>query len=259
MKNIIQFNIGKTKIGHCRYGWMIYNGPYIGKCFELYGEYSESEVAVFKAYLKLGDFSIDVGANIGDLTLPMSSIVGESGKVFAYESHPEVFNTLCANLALNNIKNTKPINAFVAENPNADVASEVWGKFAYIGDTWDPVFTPLDNLNLSRLDFIKIDVDGNELSVIRSGIKLIKEFHPVIYFENDLIEKSSDLLDYLIKLDYTIFFHPAPIFQTENHYNNPDNHWSPKNVISLMMLAVPTGKPMPQGLRQVTKATDWWT
>ena len=54
-------DFGHIKLGQCKYGWMFFNGPYIGRCFELYGEYSESEVSVFKAYIKPGDYVIEVG------------------------------------------------------------------------------------------------------------------------------------------------------------------------------------------------------
>jgi hypothetical protein len=91
--------IGKLTLKHCKYGWMLFSGPYIGKCFELYGQYSESEVSMMRQFLSGGSTVIDIGANIGDLTLPLAKIVGDSGKVFAVESHPQVF-TSCANLAL---------------------------------------------------------------------------------------------------------------------------------------------------------------
>jgi len=83
---------------------MFFNGPYIGKCLEIYGKYSESEVSVFKYYPKPGDYVIEVGANIGSLTLPMSHLVGETGRVVAFESHPDTFNILCSKLAINTIK-----------------------------------------------------------------------------------------------------------------------------------------------------------
>ena len=39
---------GPLSLKPCRYGWMLYSGPTIGKCFELYGQYSESEVAMMR-------------------------------------------------------------------------------------------------------------------------------------------------------------------------------------------------------------------
>jgi hypothetical protein len=40
--------IGKNQLKRCKYGWMLFHGPYIGKCFELYGQYSEAEVNVLR-------------------------------------------------------------------------------------------------------------------------------------------------------------------------------------------------------------------
>ena len=94
---------GPLSLKRCRYGWMLYSGPLIGKCFDLYGEYSESEIAMMRGFLSDGSTVVDVGANIGDLTVPLAGIVGASGRVYAFESHPENFNVLCGNLALNNL------------------------------------------------------------------------------------------------------------------------------------------------------------
>ena len=91
-------NFGKNHLKRCKYGWMLFNGPYIGKCFELYGQYSESEVRIFRTFIKPGDTVIDVGANIGDLTLPMSLLAGPAGRVYAFESHSDTFHVLAANL-----------------------------------------------------------------------------------------------------------------------------------------------------------------
>ena len=251
-------DFGHIKLGQCKYGWMFFNGPNIGKCFELYGEYSESEVSVFKAYIKPGDYIIEVGANIGSLTLPISKIVGNDGRVIAFESHPETFNVLCANLALNQLKNIKPVNAFVAHDVTVDTASEVWGKYAFVSDIWETSYDQIDRFALPRLDFIKVDVDGSELTVLKSGIEPIKKHKPVIYFENDLQDRSTELIKWVMDMGYRIFFHPAPIFQAENFLKNPVNAWTPRDIISFMMLAIPEGKPIPDNLREVANPSDWW-
>src|SRR4051794_2822301 len=106
------------KLQKCRHGWMLCAGPTIGKCLELYGEYSEGEVATMRRYVRPGDTVIDVGANIGSLTLPMAGLVGPQGRVVAVESHPATFNLLCAHLALNGIEHVRPFNAFVSDVAN---------------------------------------------------------------------------------------------------------------------------------------------
>ena len=52
---------GPLQLKRCRYGWMLFAGPYIGKCFELYGQYSEAEIAMMRLFLREGGTVIDVG------------------------------------------------------------------------------------------------------------------------------------------------------------------------------------------------------
>lgn len=250
---------GNLTLKQCKYGWMLFYGPYIGKCFDLYGQYSESEVALMRGYLREGSTVIDVGACIGDLTLPLARIVGESGLVFAIESHPDHMNVLCANLALNGIRNTRPINAFVATSDRIDTGGD-WGKFAYVREGWSTQFLSLDSLELTACDLIKVDVDGKELEVLQSGEMQIERFRPVLYFENDVREASAELLSYAMdKLGYDLYWHPAPIFDERNFFGNPVNHWAPTKIVSLMVLGVPPERKLaaPQ-LRPISDKQEWW-
>lgn len=250
---------GNLTLKECRYGWMLFSGPYIGKCFELYGQYSESEISLMRAFLREGATVIDVGANIGDLTVPLAKIVGPSGRVYAIESHPENFNVLCANLALNGLANTKPLNVFVATSDKVSTGG-VWGEFAYVSASWKPQFMAIDALEFDACDLIKIDVDGKELDVLQSGEMQIERFRPVIYFENDDRASSPDLLAYLIdKLGYDLYWHAASIFEEANYLNNPVNHWAPNNVVSRMVLGIPSERKLNvPNLRRITNKLDWW-
>lgn len=251
---------GTLKLKACKYGWMLFSGPYIGKCFDLYGQYSESEVSMMRAFLREGSTVIDVGANIGDLTIPLARVVGETGRVYAIESHPETFNILCANLALNSLRNAKPINAFIATSDDVETGSGVWGRFAYVSEKWSPQFLALDALDLAACDLIKIDVDGKELEVLRSGERQIEKYRPILYFENDVRESSAELLAYVMQtLGYKLYWHPAPIFDENNFFSNPVNHWAPKNILSLMVLGVPAERMQDvAGLSPVNDKNDWW-
>src|SRR5579862_6930532 len=250
---------GNLTLKQCKYGWMLYAGPYIGKCFELYGQYSESEVSLMRAFLSPGDTVLDVGANIGDLTLPLARIVGDAGRVYAIESHPEAFNILCANLALNAIRNTRPINVFIATNDKVDTGGP-WGKYGYVSEKWETPFMALDQLDMEACHLIKVDVDGKELEVLQSGEMQIERFRPVLYVENDNKALSSALIAFIMgKLGYDLYWHPAPIFERDNFYGNPVDHWAPQGIHSLMMVCVPPERSQPvQGLRRVAGPEDWW-
>lgn len=237
----------------CRYGWMLHdNSAFIGMCFDLYGEYSECEVAAMRGFVRDADVVLDIGANIGDLTLPLAQMVGPRGRVIAVESHPDVFNILCANLAINRVSHVQPINAFVKKS-EAVIVQE---QFVRKGTTTPSIH--IDDLDLDRCRLIKVDVDGNEKDVLQSGAETIKKFRPVLYVENDIPDKSKGLLEYMMALNYTLYWHIAPIFSPNNFLNNPVNHWGPNGVVSLMVLAVPSEWSMKiEGLAQVKNADEW--
>jgi hypothetical protein len=106
---------------------------------------------------------------------------------------------------------------------------------------------------------IKIDVDGKELEVLKTAASTIAKTRPVIYLENDSREKSAPLLDHLLQLNYRLYWHQAPIFDSENYFGNPINHWAPQNIVSLMMLCIPSENPITIPLNQVTHKDEWWS
>jgi predicted methyltransferase len=79
------------------------NDIYIGRSLDLYGEYSEGEVALFREFLRPGDTALDIGANVGALTLAMAGLVGPQGTVHAFEPQGAIFDLLQANVAANDL------------------------------------------------------------------------------------------------------------------------------------------------------------
>src|ERR1700682_445786 len=69
------------------------------------GEYSAQDENFFEALLKPGDLVVDVGANIGALTLCAAARVGASGEIFSIEAHPAIFGYLMRNLRFNKFTN----------------------------------------------------------------------------------------------------------------------------------------------------------
>jgi FkbM family methyltransferase len=246
------------KLQKCRHGWMLCGGPYIGKCLELYGEYSEGEVDTMRRYVNPGDTVIDVGANIGSLTLPLAGLAGPEGCVFAFESHAQTFNILCAHLALNAIENVRPFNAFVSDVTKPKTWGEVWGS--YVSDKWPTPVMKLDDLALNSCSLIKIDVDGGELGVLKSAARLIEKARPVLYFENDVQAVSRDLLQHAFDLNYDLYWDPQPIFRKNNFLGNPVNAWHPKDIFSQMVLGLPGEKGLmpPDGIPVVQSPEEWW-
>jgi hypothetical protein len=86
--------------------------------------------------------------------------------------------------------------------------------------TWEWVQSlTIDDLQLDRVDFIKIDVEGFETRVLKGGLQTIQKLLPVIYFEElnapmktpeDGVYLSPGYEEVLRPLGYDCFFHDAP-------------------------------------------------
>src|SRR5262249_11736625 len=96
-----------NEVVEARYGRMLHNvhDIYVGRSLSLYREYSEGEIQVFRQVVKPGDIVADIGANIGAHTVFFARAGGPSGAVMALEPQRIVFQSLCANMALNSVTN----------------------------------------------------------------------------------------------------------------------------------------------------------
>lgn len=235
------------RVKRCRHGAMLYNthDVYIGRAFDLYGEYAESEMALLAKFLKPGAVTFDVGANIGAHTLFFAGAVGPQGRVVAFEPQRQVFQTLCANVALNALPNVITFHAAagaeqgVTQVPVPDYTNE--GNFGGVsvgggqGETVQ-VMT-VDQIGLSALALIKIDVEGMELDVLKGAQATIAKHRPVLYVENDRREKSSPLLEHIIGLGYRAYWHIAPLFNPDNYFGAEENVFAQS--VSLNLLCLP--------------------
>ena len=78
------------------------------------GYYEPFITAFVKDMIKEGDIVIDIGAHIGYYTLLFSKLVGKTGKVFAFEAHPDNFTLLKQNVETNGYTNVVVENKAVS-------------------------------------------------------------------------------------------------------------------------------------------------
>ena len=218
-----------------KYGYLTYNKNdiIIGRSVEKYGEFSELELFLFQHICVAGDIVIEVGANIGTHTLALAKLLGDSGRIFAFEPQRIVFQTLCANMSINSIKNAECFHAAVSsENGSVlipDIKYDIEGNFGGVDITrFDQGHrvqkVKLDGfLTLPRLKLIKIDVEGMECEVIRGAENLIEQFAPMIYVENDRQDKSKELIELIWSYGYKAFWHLPPIYNPDNYFGDKEN------------------------------------
>lgn len=236
----------------CRYGQMLYNknDVYIGRSLDVYGEFSEGEVELFRQVMHAGNVVIEVGANIGAHTLFIAQQVGRSGVVIAFEPQRILFQTMCANLALNSVSNVYTLQQAVGARsgsvviPPLDYTKENnFGGLAlggYESGEGVPLAT-IDGFNFPACSFLKIDVEGMELDVLQGADRLIRQHRPVIYVENDREEKSAALIRHLDSLGYKLYWHRPPYFNPNNFLGNPQNVFG--NIISQNMVCIHSSVP----------------
>ncbi len=240
-----------NQLTDARYGRMLYNenDQYIGKSMELYGEFSSFESLIFESILQPGMVAIEVGANIGAHTVPIARRVGPRGRVHAFEPQRLVFQTLCANIALNQLTNVHTHYAAAGDQPGSLTVPELdpqannnFGGLALGGfeqGTEVPVVT-IDSLELPACHFIKADVEGMEEVALRGGEETIKKHLPTLYVENDRKEKSVSLCRYLVSLGYRMYAHHPPLYNPDNHKQNEENVFD--RIVSINLLCVPAAK-----------------
>jgi FkbM family methyltransferase len=166
-----------------------------GKFIFAFREYYEPELVYLEKILSPGKLFVDVGANFGVYTLVASKLVGETGRVLAFEPTAESFAILRQNIELNEFSN---VSAF-------QVALALKRRKAWLYHGWDPVGNSLgrdplcgnegeevqtealDQLleenGINRVDAIKIDVEGAEELVLRGAVRCLTTQSPIVIFE----------------------------------------------------------------------------
>ncbi len=168
----------------------------------LFGTYEPELRSVFRSVLPEGGVAIDVGANIGWHTLLLARLVGTDGMVFGAEPNPSVRDRLESNIVLNRVANITVWPFAMGSSPGrssffgpeatdgapgsghliaaATPAAPASGVLEVETRCLDAVVA---ELGISRLDLLKIDVEGFELSVLRGAEASIAKFRPQIIFE----------------------------------------------------------------------------
>jgi FkbM family methyltransferase len=187
---------------HSRIGWNLF-------CF---GDYEPELRDLFRRYVPEGGVVVEVGANIGWHLLLFCKLAGSAGQVHAFEPNRSVYDEMCRNLALNHVKNATTwncalssesgtaifqgvaVNEHGAGNGHLVLADSAQGA-GPASHGQEVTVESLDGLSLglTRLDLMKIDVEGAENEVLTGALLTIERFLPVLVFEHleDFMGRSN--------------------------------------------------------------------
>ena len=148
-----------------------------------------------------GDTAIDIGANLGYYSRPLSQIVGNEGRVYCVEPVPVIFEVLKRNM--HRRANATLLNYALGEESGCvDMVNDTVAEVGYFGTGRNAVSDGQSSADaihftvqmrrgselfaaLERLDFIKCDVEGYERVVLPEMRALIERFRPVVLLETD--------------------------------------------------------------------------
>ncbi|MBD3563031.1 FkbM family methyltransferase, partial [Planktothrix sp. FACHB-1355] len=152
---------------------------------------------------------------------------------------------LCANLALNSITNTYCYNVALGDAIGSvkvpvldynrannfggiELGSHIEGELVQV--------ITVDSLNLPYCRLIKLDVEGMELQVLQGAVNTINRLKPILYVENDRLEKALSLLSYLHSLGYKMYWHITPLYNPNNYFQNAENIFG--DIVSMNILCL---------------------
>jgi FkbM family methyltransferase len=229
--------LGKTESGWRTYTFngIVFNvdtNTYLGRLLFWRGAHEWGPIMAIKKVIKINYTCIDVGANQGEYTLWMAKLSGNKGKVISFEPLSKMFLQLNNNIQLNNelskrISTVKAgLSDTVSQIPIYSVNPD--GKFA--DNEGMPSIFPteskntfieiislstldieLGKLNIQQVDFIKIDVEGAELFVLKGAINTLEKDKPDLLIEfneatfNAAGYSSSDIFNLLEPIGYNFY------------------------------------------------------
>jgi FkbM family methyltransferase len=224
---------------------------YMGQALLKYGEYSELELTFLLSLLQFPGLVVEVGANMGALTIPLAAELALQGReMLVFEPQPVIFQQLCANLALNGLMNVKAM-PYACGNANGAVQFAVpdYRSLGNFGSTEMRTGTVeaarketvqcvrLDDLlGSAEVGVMKIDVEGFELGVLQGCTGILDRSKPVLYVENDRVEQSAELVQWLMDHDYRLWWHAPPLFNVDNYLGVQENLYP--RIVSLNMVCV---------------------
>jgi FkbM family methyltransferase len=162
-----------------------------------------------------GDTVIDVGAHIGSFSIKAAKETGPAGTVVAVEPSSENFKLLERNIGMNGFSNVRLLNAAGGDHIGSDKLriSQRRGGNSFFNQGFKEVDVEqveiktldsvVESLKLGRVDFLKIDVEGSELNVLKGANKLLTIQHPKIAMETHPFGPSQEeLINYLGNFHY---------------------------------------------------------
>ncbi|MFQ6006077.1 MAG: FkbM family methyltransferase [Woeseia sp.] len=175
------------------------------------GTYEPGNVAAIQKTVKPDDVAYDVGAHVGYFSVLMGDIVGSGGKVVAFEPRGLNLAYLQRHVSVNHCDNIEIVSKALGDRSgHAKLETRTGSGTGYVSETGDEdvEITSIDELvasgTLPPPTFLKIDVEGGEMAVLRGARKVIEEHRPRMILATHGDEIDAECRALLSEWDYDL-------------------------------------------------------
>ena len=174
------------------------------------GTYEPEQTRLFEQLLRPGHTVLDVGANVGYYTLLASVLVGDAGRVHAFEPEPKNAGFLRRHTSINRRDNVRVEQAAVSDREGT--ARFDFGSGSGTGHLADAGAIKVRTLRLDDYcaqhglapNAIKIDVEGAEMSVLHGARETLVRHRPILFLSTHGAEVHAASLAFLRGLGYGV-------------------------------------------------------
>lgn len=188
----------------------------------LLGSFEPETVRCYSRLVRTGDIVLDVGANIGAHSLHLAKLVGDAGRVIAFEPTNYAYAKLLKNLKANPDldKRVTPLQMMLTDKRGAgNVPDAFYSSWPLVKDqsrhdehggrlmpasgakagTLDD---ELASMALDRLDLVKLDIDGFEPRMLRGAGECLRRWSPIIVMELApyVLEEQQSSIEELVEI-----------------------------------------------------------
>jgi len=199
-------------------GWKLQINTQTPHYYWIKGHDEPVVLQIMQKFIKPDHQVVDVGAHVGIETLMFSQWVGKNGRVVSIEPDPSNFKSLLANIRLNATSNVQLMQVALSDTIGEVQFVQGEGVLSRVADNFNggdveptslitvPAHT-LDSLFAGKqpaVDFVKIDVEDFEASVLSGARQFLREHQPIVILELHSYRSARDCANILMQAGYQV-------------------------------------------------------
>ena len=191
--------VAETVVGILQY---LPDEPLVGDAIGWYGEYLQPQLELLARLVRPGTTLMEVGAGIGAHAVFLGTLLGEAGHLFLYESQPVRQRILRQNLAANGVRSVTVMRRTLGSRGEADSGTD--GSL--------PTTETLDELQLERLDWLKVNASVDARDVLAGASDTLWRLRPLLFLATadeptlqELVERAREFGYRCWRLETTLF------------------------------------------------------